>query len=265
MQGEPHNGLATLISRMRFQISKGTFGRPAVNPNTQRLHVRKNRPIWAHWRVRFDLRSALASFCTVADTPLEDRAPDEACRKPLLPMVMAAYKERKITWETTTYCSNKPSLLTVEVTCAASAFGKYRIFREFGAWKFAEKSLVQGLSVTPHALDLRVELIRVLAELGQSRQAVDEIRLALATLTDNNLALRDLGFFALRVGASGLAEECFRRSLAIDPDEDPRMLRYLGKAARRKGNPDEARTFEVWASSLSSGGAHQTFGTGSQK
>ena len=153
---------------------------------------------------------------------------------------------------------------SVEVTCAASAFGKYRIFREFGAWKFAEKSLVQGLSVTPHALDLRVELIRVLAELGQSRQAVDEIRLALTTSTDNNLALRDLGFFALRVGASGLAEECFRRSLAIDPDEDPRMLRYLGKAARRKGNPDEARTFEVWASSLSSGGAHQTFGTGSQ-
>jgi tetratricopeptide (TPR) repeat protein len=256
MQGEPHNGLATLIFRMRFQISRGTLDRPAVNLNAQRLHVRKNCPIWAHWRVRFDLWSAPASFRRVVDTPLEDRAPDEACCKPLLPMVMAANKEQKIIWETTTYCSNKPSLLTVEVTCAASAFGKYRILREFGAWRFAERSLVQGLSVAPHALDLRVELIRFLAELGQSRQAVDEIRLALATLTDNNLALRDLGFFALRVVASGLAEECFRRSLAIDPDEDPRMLRYLGKAARRKGNPDEARTFEVWASSLSSGGTH---------
>ncbi|WP_395662953.1 AMP-binding protein [Aestuariivirga sp.] len=152
---------------------------------------------------------------------------------------------------------------SVEVTCAADAFGKYRIFREFGAWRFAEKSLVQGLSVAPQALDLRVELVRALAEQGQSKRAVDEIRMALATSIDNNLALRDLGVLALRVGAPDLAEECFRRSLAIDPDEDPRMIRFLEKVARRKGNLDEAKTLEAWASSLSSGGSHQVFRTGS--
>lgn len=43
MRGAPHNGLAILISRIRVRISKGAFGRPAVDLDFQRQNARNPR------------------------------------------------------------------------------------------------------------------------------------------------------------------------------------------------------------------------------
>ena len=59
IRGAPHNGLATLISRIRVRISKGVFGRPAARSGFPAPERAKSSPMPADHRLRLDNRQGI--------------------------------------------------------------------------------------------------------------------------------------------------------------------------------------------------------------
>lgn len=140
------------------------------------------------------------------------------------------------------------------IDSVATAYAKYEIFKSVGEWKHAESSLTEGLCISPDSLKLRVRRAALFARTGRVEHGRSEIERALLSSSGNNIALRELGVIALKLNLKDLTEQCFLRSVAIDPEEDPHMWRYLAQCARQRGQQEEASGYELLALKTSANG-----------
>ncbi len=92
-----------------------------------------------------------------------------------------------------------------------------QIYRLFNRWPEAEYAFRQAQKERPNYYVSYDELAVTLGNVGRYQEAVDSLKAASALAPNSTVVLNDLGLFNLKLGNVQLAEQIYRRSLAIKP------------------------------------------------
>lgn len=103
----------------------------------------------------------------------------------------------------------------------------------------AADALTEAIKVASDPAPLLVRRGALVAQLGRSREAEQDFRLAVKRDASYWLAYRYLGVSRLRAGASAEAVSVLREAHSLAP-QDPETVLYLGEALLSEGEYDEA-------------------------
>ena len=135
-------------------------------------------------------------------------------------------------------------------------------FTENGAanLKLAEDTAQHALRVNPQSSEGLTALAEAYSEGGQEGEAIRTAKRALAVAPNNVVALQSLGYSCYYAGLNELAEQTWRRVVALNPVPQPhwmhaRMLLYSGKAREGEeemrsvvaANPDQFKALAYLA------------------
>lgn len=106
----------------------------------------------------------------------------------------------------------------VAIDSPATAHMVGAIFRALQDLTLATKSYESGLVLFPQSLELRVSLVETLIAQKSNAIAESQIKFALTLEQENDVTFFKLGHYALSLNNLELASQCFKKCIAIDPE-----------------------------------------------
>jgi len=123
-----------------------------------------------------------------------------------------------------------------------------QIYRLFNRWQEAEVAFRRAQKERPNYYVPYDELGVTLGNVGRYQEAVGSLKAASALVPNSTTVLNDLGLFTLKLGNVQLAEQIYRRSLAIKPSAFASF--NLAEDLRCQGKLTEALFFAKRATEL---------------
>jgi acyl-CoA synthetase (AMP-forming)/AMP-acid ligase II/thioesterase domain-containing protein/acyl carrier protein len=106
----------------------------------------------------------------------------------------------------------------IKIDSAATAYKVGSIFMAVHDLNTAKKYFEAGLTICPKSLELRICIVEILILQKRHADAEQQIKLAFNYEQENDVAFLKLGQYAINLRRLELAELCFKKCIAIDPE-----------------------------------------------
>lgn len=127
------------------------------------------------------------------------------------------------------------NIQNIEIDSPATAYKLGQIYAFLKDIASAKKCYLSGLTMFPQSLELLTCLVDVLTYEQHFTEAQQKIKQALHIQQENDVAFLKLGQYALKLNNLELADACFRKCIAIDP-ENKNVQRHMQKLKLTRQN-----------------------------